>query len=79
MMVLRGSNTAGQGIPGTTGTARNIFPADRCTWQQAVGPNGNGYAITNARFVAISGNAITITNPELGYIGKSGRFVQIAS
>ena len=58
---------------------RHIFPADRCTWTQLDNPNG-GYEIDDATFW--DGNSslgTAIDNPRLGFIGKSGRFVQIAS
>ena len=55
----------------------DIFPADRCTWTQEANPDG-GYAITNAAFWAGDGSSQIIQNPKLGYIGKSGRFVEIA-
>ena len=72
-MVIRGTAT------GFTGT--NIFPADRCTWVQADSGDSVGYRITSARFfpgnTAAAGVTISNTNVELGYIGKSGRFVPI--
>ena len=57
----------------------DIFPADRCTWTQEIGPDGRGYAITNAAFWSGDGSSQIIQNPKLGYIGKSGRFVEIAN
>ena len=74
MMVIRGNiGTAAQGVPAGDG---QIFPADRCVWVQQANPNG-GYNIASAVYQA-GGNAIEITDPVLGYIGKSGRFVEIA-
>ena len=70
-----------------SGTNGNIFPADRCTWAQSVQPDGtSNYSIENAVFypgASVDGvlgltspaTHVTIGNPELGYIGKSGRFV----
>ena len=73
MMVIMGSST----LPG--GTARiSIHPADRCTWTQTAASAG-GYAIADAEFYPAIGTApIAITNAQLGFIGKSGRFVEIA-
>ena len=59
-------------------TDRHIFPADRCTWNQLNEPSG-GYAIDGAFFWdGVSSAGVPIDNPRLGYIGKSGRFVEIA-
>ena len=68
MMVIQGT------VAGVTGVS--IVPADRCLWQFTASTTG-GYELTNARFFAgdsaIAGAAIT--NPVLGQIGKTGRFV----
>ena len=75
MMVVRGTSNLGSGdLNGV-----NIHPADRCTWQQTAVPAG-GYAIDNALFWTGGGTPenVPISNPELGFIGKSGRFVRIA-
>ena len=65
MMVLRDS-------------AGVIYPADRCTWTQTQVGGTGGYVIATATFYP--GNAVgsAITDPELGFIGKSGRFVKVA-
>ena len=79
-------------IQGTIGTDTNrIYPADRCFWSQTSNTTANGistgYSIDTAFFlpgasVAIGGQGAAtiheITNPRLGYIGKSGRFVEMA-
>ena len=66
-----------------------IFPADRCTWQQAASADGRGYSISQAHFwpgVAVTQpgtaggptqDAVQLSNEVLGVIGKSGRFVAI--
>jgi len=55
----------------------SIFPADRCTWR--TGPDGDrGYRIDQAMFYPGNAAAVPIIDPALGYIGKSGRFVEIA-
>ena len=55
-----------------------IYPADRCTWTQSDSADGNGYIIEEAFFFdGTSSTGTGITNPLLGYIGKSGRFVPI--
>ena len=82
------TNTAGDEIEATrAGTQvihRNlgetsIFPADRCTWR--TGPDGDqGYRIDQAVFFdGVTAGGTPIADPALGYIGKSGRFVEIAS
>lgn len=80
MMVIQGTVAAGSGL--TAGT--HIFPADRCTWRQSTA-TGGGYNIDGAVFWGGFGDgqsnrtgAITISSPRLGFIGKSGRFVEIA-
>lgn len=55
-----------------------IFPADRCRWRVDADAAG-GYEIHDAQFYPGNGAPVSITNAELGYIGKSGRFVQIAN
>jgi hypothetical protein len=56
-----------------------IYPADRCSWKQAAA-SGGGYSINTAKFYdgATAGGA-ALTGPELGYIGKTGRFVKTSS
>ena len=72
-------------IRGRTGsqTADNYYPADRCTWQYDDTFTGNGYRIDTVRFFPGGGTdnvgvpfVTTVTQPVLGYIGKSGRFVE---
>ena len=70
MMVILGTTTAG---------AQTIYPADRCTWVQATRTDGMGYSIASASFYPGNAAATVIPNPRLGYIGKSGRFVEIAN
>ena len=75
MMVIRGSlATAYEGIPATQ---VHNFPADRCVWSQSYNANERSYTITGARFFGTAAPAAVISNAELGYIGKSGRFVPI--
>ena len=76
MMVIMGTST----LPGQTSRI-NIHPADRCTWTQ-IAASAGGYAVADALFfpgAGGSGSEIAITSPRLGFIGKSGRFVEIAS
>ena len=55
-----------------------IWPADRCRWR--VSPDARaGYEIHDAQFYPGNGAPVSITNAELGFIGKSGRFVRIAN
>lgn len=53
-----------------------IFPADLCVWEQVDNGGSDGYDITNVLFYG-TGTGVAKTGCELGYIGKSGRFVQI--
>ena len=53
-----------------------IYPADLCTWEQVDNGGFNGYDITNVLFYG-TGTGVAKTGCELGFIGKSGRFVQI--
>ena len=77
MMVIRGTlASAYEGIP--TGQVHN-FPADRCVWSQSYNATEDQYQITGARFIGSTAPAASITNAELGYIGKSGRFVAITT
>ena len=76
MMVIRGSLAAAhQGIPATQ---IHLFPADKCVWGQTYDLNV-GYQTQGAYFFSGNQDAVQIQNPQLGYIGKSGRFVEIAS
>jgi len=56
----------------------HIFPADRCTWIQGAN-TGNGYSVSNVYFYPGNEVPVVLTNGSLGFIGKSGRFVEIAS
>ena len=75
-------------IQGTIGTVSNgIWPADRCSWTFSAITTGGvptgGYELDAASFypganAPVGGNTAnvhTITDPVLGQIGKSGRFV----
>ena len=73
-------------IQGTVGTLNpGIFPADRCLWEQRDATSGNGYEIAEAVYIpgantpvgGATGFSHAITDPVLGYIGKSGRFVAL--
>ena len=75
MMVIRGSlATAFEGI---VATQIHNFPADRCVWSQSYDANAREYTITGARFFGNGASSAPISNAQLGYIGKSGRFVPI--
>ena len=85
-MVIQGQITsateaAALGIPANT---NHIFPADRCVWTQNAAAGG-GYNITTVRYFpgvtltgSTSNNHVVVDTAQLGYIGKSGRFVEIA-
>ena len=55
-----------------------IYPADRCTWRQDPGENNQGYIVHSAQFFGLGTTATVLHDAQLGYIGKSGRFVEIA-
>ena len=65
MLVIKSTNTA------------VIYPADNCSWKEAAVSAG-GYSINTANFYG-TGSAVSIANPVLGFIGKSGRFVQVSA
>lgn len=80
MMVVRGTVPDGGQTTLTDGQTY-IFPADRCSWQQT-DSTGDGYAISNAIFWPGAGGGdgdVPLSSASLGFIGKSGRFVEIAS
>jgi len=58
--------------------AYHLYPADRCTWRQTYDDVTNQYLIYDATFYPGNAAGITIDEAQLGYIGKSGRFVEIA-
>ncbi len=75
-------------LQGTVGTLNpGIFPADKCVWMQVDDASG-GYSIAEAVFIpggnapvggGIAAQLHNITDPMLGFIGKSGRFVAISN
>ena len=73
MMVIKG-NVPTDTFGTHAATVEFILPADACVWTQV--SSGNGYEITGASYI-LNGAAVAISNPDLGVIGKSGRFVQI--
>ena len=76
MMVIKGTipaNTLGNNLVGDI----LHLPADRCAWTLSAS-SASGYQVDNAFLIHSTGN-VTIVNPTLGYIGKSGRFVEIAT
>ena len=75
MMVIRGTipaNTLGNNLVGDL----LHLPADRFAWTTSAA-TGGGYKIDKAFLIHSTAN-VTITNPELGFIGKSGRYVGMA-
>ena len=77
MMVIRGSLAAD--FEGVVMTQVHNFPADRCVWSQSYDGTDRQYRITGARFFGNGATSAAIENAELGYIGKSGRFVPITT
>ena len=82
MMVIQFGNnaTAVSGIAAANATV--ILPADRCIWTQSANSSG-GYDISAVHYADGSGAPTSLAGTgrtfELGYIGKSGRFVQISA
>ena len=79
MMVIQGQLTAAHGSIAANTTY--LFPADRCTWAQETNRENGlpvGYNLRTADFIPGDGVALEIADPLLGFIGKSGRFVEIA-
>ena len=77
--------TGSDAIAGINKTATNtiILPADRCTWTDAgYIAADNQYGISNVNFYPGNAGAVSVTGSntdvQLGYIGKSGRFVGIS-
>ena len=77
--------TGSDAIAGINKTATNtvILPADRCTWTDAgYIAADNQYAISNVNFYPGNAGSVSVTGSntdvQLGYIGKSGRFVGIS-
>ena len=56
-------------------TAGKIYPADLCTWVQT--DVDGGYTISTVEFYG-TGSAVAVTGADLGFIGKSGRFVKLS-
>ena len=52
-----------------------IYPADRCVWQQTT--SGDSWAIELAKYEPATGAPVDIKGAQLGYIGKSGKFIPI--
>jgi len=55
-----------------------IYPADLCTWEQVDNGGQGGYDLTNVNFYG-TGAPVAKTGCELGFISKTGRFVQITA
>lgn len=61
-----------------------ILPADRCSWQLSAA-TGGGYSISNVYYYPGNsvGSDLSVTNAtntyRFGYIGKTGRFVEITA
>ena len=86
MMVIRGTVSGTFTGAGFADGDTRIFPADRCVWEQ-IDDTVGGYSIQNVEFVGLThtpggtpttGRYVPLTDASLGFIGKSGRFVEIA-
>ena len=76
MMVIKGTIAANTLANNLVGDVLHL-PADRCAWTSSA-VSGGGYKIDKA-FLIHATSEVVITNPVLGYIGKSGRVVEIAA
>ena len=77
------TNVADRAISGN-GSSTFYLPADRCSWQ-ITSHTGGGYEIANVYFYGgnetgeqLAQPANITINASFGYIGKSGRFVELA-
>ena len=94
MYVIRVTATAGGANTTFVGrsisanaTSTFYLPADRCSWQ-ITAHTGGGYEIASVRFydgsvadgndVSATVSGVSTVNASFGYIGKSGRFVELA-
>jgi hypothetical protein len=76
MMVIRGTVAANTLANNLVGDILHL-PADRCAWTLSAA-SGGGYQVDKAFFMSATANVL-ISSPTLGYIGKSGRFVEMAA
>lgn len=51
------------------------YPAEFCTWVET--SVTGGYSVTTVK-TYITGSEVAISSADLGYIGKSGRFVKLS-
>ena len=86
MMMLRVENTGtsaqtiGSHVDVPAGQSR-YFPADRCSFRTTYNATAGQYEISDAYFYPGTSTAVdlstTNTTSHLGFIGKSGRFVEM--
>ena len=81
MMVIK-VRTGGTAVHNVQPNSTGIYPADRCSWMQV--PETRGYSIDRVFFYTGNAAAVQldpdgIVSIELGFIGKSGRFVAITN
>lgn len=85
MYVIQVSGTNTDNVIGKSATNQVIVPADRCVWVQAYNEsataNNDHYTISTVRFYdgsTANGTALNASNTyQLGFVGKTGRFVPI--
>ena len=75
MYVIQGNPAGGVGT--ITQSETGTFPADRCFWRTEADSDG-GYTVIEAEFIGHDA-FVPLSNPVLGYIGKTGRFVAITN
>lgn len=54
-----------------------LYPVDHCEFMTAESADNKSYTVTEANYHTHGNSSQVITNPILGYISKTGRFVPI--
>ena len=82
MYVIQVAGDTEDAVIGKTTTNVVLVPADRCVWTTTYNSTAGAYQLSNVRFYdgnAANGNALENNHDyQLGYVGKSGRFVGIS-
>ena len=80
MYVIRVLHTAAQDAIGADANQPKYVPADRCTWE-ITEPSTGGYQISDVHYIdGTTANAVALNGTfVLGYMGKTGRFVEITN
>jgi hypothetical protein len=54
-----------------------LYPADHCEFMTVESSDNKHYTVSVAKYHTHGSSSETITNPILGYLSKTGRFVPI--